>query len=182
MSSLRVCVSGLLVLISPVVSPAQIPEPGARVRIRGACAPDEGCRPVIGTFVGVAGDTINMIAENGNPLALSHAHRATMEVSRGSGKRTGLGAANGLAAGAFFGVLRGSACENSQPPEEPSWFDLQLVSPCAYHYVLWPAVGAALGAMIGSVLHVERWEVVDGATGLVRPGANGMQLGLRVAF
>ncbi len=148
-----------LVLADPEPSLSQQPTPveiGARVRLRPEGA---GQRWVVGQLLAVSEDSVRLLA--GDPpdsVALGLPSLASFDVSMGQRRQTGRGAMIGLGIGAVAGILlgasTGSECDDCFSPG-PGPGESAVAGG-----VLFGALGAGIGALIGRSSQGERWEAV----------------------
>lgn len=157
-STHSLCATLLLITTGVLVAPASAQDPvvptGARIRVT---APTIFSGRFTGTVVGRSAETWSVQVENADSVVVIPRSAITgLEVSRGTGNRTGRGALVGLVVGFIGGWLY----EDSQPNKD---IDTRPVMG------LLVAVPTTLvGAWVGSTLTVDRWEVVPGLG--IRPG------------
>ena len=122
------------------------PLPGARVR---ATAPSLPRRQLQGILTRLDADTIGVDA---TPLALTMVTR--LEVSSGQRTHPGTGLRIGFLVGAVVGAIVGSSAGNE---------DGEICTPTQCGLAgagLFGLAGIPLGAMIGAMIHTERWQEV----------------------
>ena len=134
---------------------------GSRVR----AMPTGAERYHVGSLLAVPDDSVRLSLERtGDSLALARASLARFDVSRGRRAQTGKGAIYGLAVGAFAGLILGAAtyegCDGCFGP------DPGIGGSAVIGGILFGAIGAGVGAIVGAQVKGERWVPVD-----PRPGA-----------
>lgn len=134
--------------------------PGAHVRLTTSWS----AVPVVGTVVAVDRDSVRIRPEDpaifpGHPtsVAIARSSIRDLEVAVKSHSNAGKGALIGLGIGVVGGAVAGvEGCQ----PDQNSW-DLFTPTQCAaFGGLLFGAIGAGLGALIGSAGGSERWERV----------------------
>jgi len=130
--------------------------PGDRVRIT---APTISADRVVGTLYKLDGDVCVLRIEGRSPMKLPLAEVATLEVSRGSKSRAGVGALVGLAVGATTGAFLGHSW-GSESCDDGSTFCLEKAENAVLTGTVFGLVGAGIGALTGSFIEVERWEEI----------------------
>ncbi len=182
MSTSRLTALVTLLLITRVTGLAAqdtLVTPGARVRIS---APTVAERPLLGTVVALEVDTLIVDAQGyDHPLTLPLASLARLEVSLGQKSRTLKGAGIGFLVGGAAGLATAAIactidnCDLGPPPA----FIVYL-----YFGVLGAGVGTLTGAIIGSIIKVDRWLDVplDLRVSLTPNKRLGLTVSARVAF
>jgi len=142
------CVSPILALASqarPVVAP------GDRVRVT-----TEDWE-LVGTLLAQGDDSLRLqVIGEVTPVSVARSAIKRLEISRGSHSSTGSGALIGLGAGVLAGGALGAEANSPCDPE---------VFGCGPGLVvggglLVGAIGAGIGAVIGSLSHSEQWDSV----------------------
>jgi len=132
------------------VVPPDVPT-GSRVRVRTATAPDVWQK---GTVASWHQDALELSIEGGWNRTLPLPELVSLEISRGRKSNTGKGALVGGIAGAAIGAVSSIAIAIADPLEGAGFGEYTL-------YTLGvTAVGAGIGALIGSLARTERWEAV----------------------
>ena len=192
MSAHRLAWLVILPLITPVTGLAAqqtLVTPGARVRIS---APTVAESPLLGTVVALPADTLIVDALGyADPLALSLASLARLEVSQGRESRT-LNTLKGAGVGSLIGVGAGLAtvgilCAiNDTDTWDCDFDDPYIGLAFAVYGTLGLAIGALTGAIIGSTKDVDRWVDVplDRLRFSLTPSEHllGLTVSARVAF
>ena len=144
------CVSPILALASqrrPVVAPAD--------RVRVTTADWE----LVGTLVAQGDDSLRLhVTGEVTPVSVARSAIKRLEISRGSHSHSGADALIGLGAGALVGGALGAVAGSDLANECPG-------NDCGPGLVVFGgllvgALGAGVGAVIGSFSHSERWELV----------------------
>ncbi len=158
--------------------------PGVRARLIAA---DYGDETQVGTVTAVRGDSIVFRRDKrGDSQTFRLTHLAQLDVSGGRHARPFTGLAVGLVVGAGVGAAFGSAFSQT-----PSGFgrDTKAGGTVAAVAGAVAVPGAAIGLLIGSLIHTERWRRVSINRFLVHPQASidvvpsqsGPRVALRVA-
>jgi hypothetical protein len=144
-----------LLLLTPAVLPAQegTPlRPGSRVQVHLA---DPTPRLVRGTLVSAEADSVLLLKDGGrDTLAFSTAGVTQVDTTAGRRTRTGHGAllGGGIGAAAGLGLALAATAEGcSGFCTDPSPGEIGAVT------LILGGVGAAVGALIGSATHTDRW-------------------------
>ena len=136
---------------------ADSPEIGARVRVR---LPGHGAGWLQGHLAMLSADSAAIaLTETPDSVRFATASAERVEVSQGRHSHAGKGAVVGLGVGAATGLILGLAA-SAEPCEDLCMYE---VGPgeIAGATVMLGAVGAGIGALIGSFSHGERWKRVD---------------------
>jgi hypothetical protein len=133
------------------VNALEVP-PGSRVRVKTATVPDVW---VTGTVASWQQDALDLGIDGGWNRTIPLPDLVALEISRGSKSNTGKGALIGGIAGAAIGVASSIAVAIADPVEGADFGEYALYSLGS------TAVGAGLGAFIGSLARSERWEAVS---------------------
>ena len=124
---------------------------GSRVRVKTLTVPDVWRT---GTVESWNRDTLELTAEGNWSRSIPLPELVSLEISRGSQRNTGKGALAGGIAGATFGAISSIAIALADP------FDGGGFGAYAVFTVGTAAIGAGIGALIGSLVTSERWEEV----------------------
>lgn len=159
---------GLIGLISFAPSPGWAQEEealpwGARVRLR---TEPQASKWIVGTFLSWHADSIRIRPDSRpDPESFPVGSISRLEVSRGQRSNAGKGATTGLLVGAGTGLALGIAAA-AEGCEGDCYFEVEP------HHVLvvmgmLGAVGAGIGALIGTASRSERWKPVSPPRGSV---------------
>jgi len=176
-------------------------EPGTRVHVTSrmfSANPYAGPTLVTATFVEMRNDSLFLRLDrgqsasvaNGEPIGVPESTVTMLAVLKGKRPATAEGAGVGVALGLVGGLV--VALHNKSPEGSGNGGNQSLSFPDfsgferASEVLLGGLIGAALGAVVGSAFHADRWvpiptdrlRVSVGPSG--RPG--GVSVGLRVAF
>ena len=181
LSRIRSCAAAVLVFaaVAPPIALSQAAPtltPGTKVRAKATAA---GAQWIQGEFVRMTSDTVFIRDPSAaDTLRLATSSLTHFQVSRGLHARTGKGALLGLGIGAGTGLLLGLAasaesCTGFCPVEVGPG---EILAAAA----LLGGVGAAIGALIGSASHGERWQRIDPLpkAARLRPVRGGIQIGV----
>jgi hypothetical protein len=124
---------------------------GSRVRVKTLTVPDIWRT---GTVESWNRDTLELTAEGTWSRSIPLPELVSLEISRGSRRNTGKGALAGGIAGAAFGTISSIAIAVADPIEGAGF------GTYAAYTVGTAAIGAGIGALIGSLVQSERWEKV----------------------
>jgi protein involved in polysaccharide export with SLBB domain len=172
----------LLAIAAPVnslIAQQDLPvSPGDRVRVS---VPDERA---VGIVTSIRADSLVLNVESREaPLALAFASLTKLEVSRGQKAQTGQGALIGMGVGAAVGaILAVSICSDGNCTESTSSDDQSGLALAAAVVLGVGAValGAGIGALIGSNSKIERWETIPLSRLRLSPAPSGG--GLEVSY
>ena len=130
---------------------------GARVRVR---LPGHGAGWLQGQFVMLSADSAAIaLSETPDSVRFAMESAERVEVSEGRHSHAGKGALVGLGLGAGTGLILGLAVSAEECGE---WCVIEVgTGEIAAVTVMLGAVGAGIGALIGSFSHGERWRRVD---------------------
>ena len=130
---------------------------GARVRVR---LPSHGADWLQGQFVMLSADSAAIaLSETADSVRFAMESAERVEVSEGRHSHAGKGALVGLGLGAGTGLILGLAASAEECGE---WCVIEVgTGEIAAVTVMLGAVGAGIGALIGSFSHGERWRQVD---------------------
>jgi hypothetical protein len=153
-------VLSLLSLLSLAGQGAPKLAPGARVRLTTSWS----ALPLVGTVVAVDGDSVRirpedpaLFPDHPTSVAIARSSIRGLEVAVKGHSNAGKGALIGLSIGVIGGAAGGAA--GCQP--DPNGFNVVGPGPCAAAGALiFGALGAGLGALIGSSGRSEHWERV----------------------
>jgi hypothetical protein len=177
----RIIVLAALALCAISPLGAQTPElaTGSRVRVRTT---GTDVRTVKGTVVASLGDTLAIADEDGRVLRLPVAGLSSIERSLGVSRSAGAGRGALWGAGVMFPLAvagyYGMRCESG---ESYGWFcgDGLALGVGAGVMVL----GAGVGALVGTTVGVERWEVLNRPAHIaIAPTRGGVRAGIHVQF
>jgi hypothetical protein len=131
--------------------------PGARVRVRLS---GHGAGWLQGRFVLLSADSAAIaLSETPDSVRFATESAERVELSEGRHSHAGKGALLGLGLGAGTGLILGIAASAEECGE---WCVIEVgAGEIAGVTVLLGAVGAGIGALIGSFSHGERWRQVD---------------------
>jgi hypothetical protein len=152
--------------------------PGRRIRVH---QPDK--HTVVGNFVAIDSASLGLETTPGDTLQIARARITGVDLSVGTKSKTGQGALSGLMYGALGGVALGLLASAGQDPNE-----LFYVSPgaaAAGGALMFGAIGAGVGALIGSGKRTDRWEPTVWPVRVIAPGGqagNGVALGMHLRF
>lgn len=160
-------------------------ETRVRVRAVNVRAPTESDETRDARFVGyldrVFADSvwIRLDAPDGPRLSIDRANIRELEISSGRKRNAGKGALFGSGIGLGVGILAAASAGDCTMGTSRYWFD-----PCdGQEGVLIlgsVAAGAALGALIGSLITTERWVAVPPASLTLRSERRGIRLAVEV--
>ncbi|HEY7614639.1 MAG TPA: hypothetical protein VH764_16700 [Gemmatimonadales bacterium] len=150
----------LLLLLTPALLPAQeatVPRPGSRVQVH---LTDPTPRVVRGTLLSAESGSYRLLRDGGrDTLAFSTAAVSQLDTTAGRRTRAGkgalLGGGIGMAAGLALGLAATAEGCNGFC-EDPSPGEIGAVS------LIVGGMGAAIGALIGSATHSDRWVPASG--------------------
>ena len=178
MTSATIAVS-LVFLLTPAGLLAQEGSrlaPGSRVQVH---LTDPKPHLVRGTLVGGATDSVRMLTRGGrDTLVFSSAAASQLDTTAGQRTRTGKGAVMGGAIGAGLGLALGIAAA----AEGCSGFCTDVgAGQVAGAALIFGGIGAAVGALIGSATHTDRWLPASKPwTVVVAPGIGEKGMGMRL--
>jgi hypothetical protein len=141
--------AGVTYLNGSEAAPPEALQSGRRVRVHL----DQPRSKVVGNVVRVSADTLVIVPDEDprNELALSALNVRRVDISRGQRSRAGRGALVGALGGAVLGTAAlVYACSDSCIGAVP----LLGLPPGG------ALIGAGIGAVIGSLIHTERWQRV----------------------
>jgi hypothetical protein len=124
---------------------------GSRVRVKTSTVPDVWRT---GTVESWNRDTLELTVEGKWSRVIPLPELVSLEISRGSRRNTGKGALAGGIAGAAFGTISSIAIAVADPIEGGGFGTYAVFT------VGTAAIGAGIGALIGSLVKSERWEEV----------------------
>lgn len=158
--------AGLLTLMARDAAGQATPLPGTGTRVRFMETPASGHR-ITGAVVGSEGDTVSIASDAGGVLLVPASSFSHYEISRGTRSNFGRGLGLGALVGTVGGVVVGLAAA-----DEDSWVCSTSCSAVAGG-VVFGALGAVAGGIIGASSHRERWEAADAGRPRVVVGARG---------
>jgi hypothetical protein len=189
----QVLVSVALVLVSTLPLDAQqVPRPGDRVRLRGYCDADgqfvepssdagaERCT-ITGAFRGVQADSLRVTVGD-RPVVYRLSHVDDFAVSQGLRPHTLLGMGIGFVAGSGIAYLIVNSGGSTSLCDSGANQDAIGNWECVGVVALGGAVGAGLGATIGSRIRTERWSRIPLERLRVMVGSRRVGLALAMTF
>ena len=163
---------------------AQTLTAGTRIRV---LVPALSSKPIEGIFERLRGDTlvVNVQAwERRLELPLSSVEQLKMHSGRRSAARRG--AAIGALVGAAAGGIGAAATYEDPCPEGADFciFDVGPVGEVVLSAIVFGAIGAGTGAVIGSFIKVDRWETVplDRIRISLTPRGGGLEVSAKFVF
>jgi len=152
--------------------------PGIRVRIHRA-----HYAPLVGNLVSLGPDSLVVAVAPADTAFVARQSITQVEIFQGRKSNAGKGAKTGLLIGGLGGALLGAMAAAAQDESDFLYVPPgQLVLGGA---IGWGALGAGIGALIGSGSHTDRWQPTVLPTAMVVPDeAKGRRvaLGLRINF
>lgn len=112
-------------------------------------------KPWVGNLISAGSDSVRLRPQEGGVVSVPSASVVRVEQSRGRRSNSGKGAVIGAIIGGGTGLILGIAASS----EEGSFYEVGAGEVVGGMAVL-AAVGAGLGALIGSGSHRERWEPI----------------------
>jgi hypothetical protein len=150
---------------------------GSRIRI---LLPPPASDLLVGTLVESRPDSLRVETASGDVLAVSRTAINRLQVSRGRHSKAGLGALIGLATGLGGGLVAGTIAHRETQFINITTGGVVLIT------ALGGAVGAGLGALIGSAFKADRWETVPlvslETVGRADSRPGHLTIGLAIAF
>jgi hypothetical protein len=148
----------IVALLLPAASlRAQVPAaPGTRIRVQHPCGvpdPPRACAVLVGTVLRPAGNGLLVEDEQGTIRGLDLLPGARLERSAGHRRHTLLGLGIGGLVGLGTGAVLVSRCTQGGRGEDDGL--------CNLAYFVTVPVGAGLGALVGTLIRTERWEMVS---------------------
>jgi len=163
-------------LLTPVAAQE---EGGVGSRIRIVLLPPASDL-VVGTLVESRADSLRVETASGEVLAVSRTTISRLQVSRGRHSKAGLGALIGLATGLGGGLFAGTTAHRETQFINITTGGVVLIT------ALGGAVGAGLGALIGTAFKADRWEALPlvslEAVGPAKSCLGPLTIGLAIAF
>jgi hypothetical protein len=150
--------------------------PGARVRVH------QGSESLTGLLVSLDSAGLVIATDKSDTVTAPRTSITAVEVSTGTKSRAGKGALIGLGVGAAAGVIVGLAASSS---DNGDFLDYGAGTWAAAMGLTGAAIGAGLGALIGSGQQSDKWQpAVLPAIGVRAYGSgdNRVAIGLRIRF
>lgn len=169
---------GLVILVARAAGGQATLLPASGTRVRFLETPTSSHR-VTGAVVGSERDTVSIATDGGGVLLVPASTFDHYEISRGS--RSSFG--RGLGLGALFGTV-GGVVMGLAGADENSWVCNTACSAVAGG-VVFGALGALAGGIIGANSHHERWEAADAGSPRVvvrAHGGSGVEVGLSLRW
>jgi len=153
MSRTIVALSLALIALSAIAEAQQKSDalvPGSRIRIQQR----QGAA-VQGALVSIGDTAVTVRTSETDTVVVARAAIAKVEVYEGTKSGAGKGALNGFLIGGLGGVLIGVAASGS---DDGSFLDFNAGEWAVGIGLTFGALGAGIGALIGSGSHTEKWE------------------------
>jgi len=135
--------------------------PGRRIRVHRQTQ-----STLIGALLSVSSDTLTMITTGPDTVAVARSTIRRVDVAVGTKSQAGKGAVTGLLIGGLGGALLGVASSGS---DDGDFLDAGPAEWAVSGAVFFGAIGAGVGALIGSGHRTDRWEAVVVPTVTVIP-------------
>lgn len=126
--------------------------PGRRIRVHRRAE-----TTLVGDLVSMGSDSLTMTTAAADTLAVARASITRLDLSTGTKSKAGKGAVNGLLFGALGGALIGVLASGS---DDGDFIDFGPGEWAASGALMFGAIGAGVGALIGSGQRADRWESV----------------------
>jgi hypothetical protein len=123
--------------------------PGRRIRIH-----QEGNQKLVGSFVAMDSASLAMVTTAGDTVRVPRSNVTGLDLSQGTKSNAGKGAITGLLIGGGVGIVLGLAASSDA---EGSFFDVGAGTWAAGSGLFFGAVGAGIGALIGSGSRSDKW-------------------------
>jgi len=143
----------LLSLIAPHAAQAQQDTaglvPGRRIRVH-----QQGNQKLVGSFVSMDSASLAIVTNVGDTVRVPRGSIDGLDLSQGTKSNAGKGALTGLLIGGLGGVIIGVAASGSDDDE---FFDFSAGTWAAGIGLTFGALGAGIGALIGSGQRTDKW-------------------------
>ena len=151
--------------------------PGRRIRVHRRAE-----TTLVGDLVSLGPDSLTMTTAAADTLAVARASITRLDLSTGTKSKAGKGAVNGLLFGALGGALIGVLASGS---DDGDFIDFGPGEWAASGALMFGALGAGVGALIGSGQRTDLWEPTVWPAITVAPGGrvgNAVALGIHLRF
>lgn len=149
--------------------------PGRRIRVHRRAE-----TTLVGDLVSLGPDTLTMTTSAADTVAVQRAAISRLDLSTGTKSKAGKGAVNGLLFGGLGGALIGVLASGSDDGE---FLDYGPGAWAASGALMFGALGAGVGALIGSGQRTDQWEgVVLPTVAIVPVAGTGSRVAIGVRF
>jgi hypothetical protein len=151
--------------------------PGRRIRVHRRAE-----TTLVGDLVSLGPDSLTMTTSAADTVMVARAAITRLDLSTGTKSKAGKGAVNGLIFGALGGALIGVLASGS---DDGDFIDFGPGEWAASGALMFGAVGAGVGALIGAGQRADRWERVALPTVAIVPvpgKGSGVAVGMRFRF
>ena len=148
--------------------------PGRRIRVH-----QQDNHTLVGNFASMDSASLALVTTAGDTVAVPRGDIAGLDLSQGSKSNAGKGAITGLLIGGGLGVVLGLAAASGA--EDTFFFDYGAGTYAVGAGLFFGAVGAGIGALIGSGKRTDKWAPTAWPTLSVLPaGPDGHRVALGV--
>lgn len=151
--------------------------PGRRIRVH-----QQDSEKLVGSFVAMDSASLAMVTNAGDTVRVPLGYVGGLDLSQGTKSNAGKGAVTGLIIGAMSGVLVGAVASSA---DDGDFIDMNAGQWAVGIGVAFGALGAGVGALIGSGSRSDKWAPAVWPTLTLAPdagGGKGVAVGMQLTF